>query len=197
MTLLYKILINSNTMNSIKKSIPALVFIAGVILLGVSIFIIGEKSSTDANSNNNEEQVQNIEAKDVGITTFQKEEGAEICLEDGKPVVYLFSTTYCPHCTWAKDAFDQAVKEYVDEGRIKAYHWELDINDNTLTDEAETEVPEEHIQKFLSFNPEGYVPAFYFGCKYYRVGTGHERTNDISSEKGEFITVIEELLNSL
>ena len=185
-------------MNSIKKSIPALVFIAGVILLGVSIFIIGEKNSTDAEgNNNNEEQVQNIEAKDVGITTFQKDEEAEICLEDGKPVVYLFSATYCSHCTWVKDAFDQAVKEYVDKGKIVAYHWELDINDNTLTEEVETKVPEEHIQKYLSFNPEGYVPAFYFGCQYYRVGTGHERTNDLPAEIGEFIAVIEELLNSL
>ena len=37
---------------------------------------------------------------------------------DGKPVIRLYSTTWCPHCVLIKDTFDSVMKEYVDEGKI-------------------------------------------------------------------------------
>ena len=118
----------------------------------------------------------------------------EICMEDGKPVVYLFSTTWCSHCSWVKETFDAAMLEAMDEGKVIAYHWELDTGDNTLTEEVETEVPAEHDKIYRAFNPRGSIPTFVFGCKYYRIGNGYESANDLDAEKTDFETVIETMI---
>ena len=127
------------------------------------------------------------------IKTFEETED-DICKEDGKPLIRLFSTTWCPHCEWIKETFDNTVKEYVDEGKIVAYHWELDINDNTLTEEAEKEVPESEKNIFSKYNPDGGIPTFVFGCKYLRIGNGYESESSLEKEEAEFRAVIEELL---
>jgi len=124
-------------------------------------------------------------------TTFQ-ETSDNLCTIDGKPVIRMFSTTWCPHCIWAKDPFENAVKEY--EGKIIAYHWEIDIGDNTLTETIETEIPEEETNLLKKYNPKGSIPTFVFGCKYLRIGTGHETENNKEAEKQEFIDIIEKLL---
>ena len=127
------------------------------------------------------------------IKTFEETED-DICKEDGKPLIRLFSTTWCPHCEWIKETFDNTVKEYVDEGKIVAYHWELDINDNTLTEEAEKEVPESEKNIFSKYNPDGGIPTFVFGCKYLRIGNGYESESSLEKEEAEFRAVIEEFL---
>jgi len=132
-------------------------------------------------------------AENEEIKTFE-ETGDEICEEDNKPVIRLFSTTWCPHCQWIKDAFDKVAKEYSDKGEIIAYHWELDIGDNILTAEQEKEVPETENAIYQKYNPSGSIPTFVFGCKYSRIGNGYERENDLSKEEAEFRAVIEELL---
>lgn len=106
----------------------------------------------------------------------------------------MFSTTWCPHCKWIKETFDLTVKEYVDSGKILAYHWELDTGDNTLTEETESAVPEAELQVYREFNPRSSIPTFVFGCKYFRVGNGFESTKDLSSETKEFQAVIESIL---
>lgn len=130
------------------------------------------------------------------VTTFSQKKDAKICKTNGKPNIYLFSTTTCPHCTWIKETFDKVAKEYVDAGKINAYHWEIDINDNTLTANKETEVPKEMMAIYQEFNPGGYVPTFVFGCKYFRTGNGFEQQNDLKSEEKEFRAVIEKLIKS-
>jgi len=182
-------------MNRIKKSIPVIIFIIGIVALGLALFLFGEgrfgTKAVDDNSN-----IPEINIQDIDITTFDKTE-EDICKENGKTVVYLFSTTWCPHCSWVKEAFDSLVKEYIDNGKIMAYHWELDTNDNTLTKEEETVIPEEHIKILEKYNPDGYVPTFIFGCKYIRIGTGHEKDDGgLPLEKAEFKKIIEELINS-
>ena len=130
-----------------------------------------------------------------GITTFLKGDD-EICRdEDGKPLVFMFSTTWCPHCQWAEKPFNTVAKEYQDKGLITAYHWEIDINDDTLTEEEESSIPEEHMAIMKKFNPQGSIPTFVFGCKYYRIGAGHEQANDKEAEAAEHRLVIEELLS--
>lgn len=129
--------------------------------------------------------------------TFSAESDAEICVEDGKPVVYLFTTTWCPHCTWIKDTFDSTVLEYVDAGQIVAHHWEVDTGDDSLTEETEAEVPEEDLAVYKEFNPGGSIPTFVFGCKYYRIGNGYERQDDLEAEEAEFREVIEKLLEEV
>ena len=122
------------------------------------------------------------EIETTGFTpgTFDEKAGAEICEVGGKPVIRLFSTTYCSHCVWIKSTFDSVVQEYVDAGKIVAYHWELDTKDNTLTDAVETEVPASEEAVYREFNPKGTIPTFVFGCKYHRVGNGYEQEDDLA-----------------
>ncbi|MCX6798545.1 MAG: hypothetical protein NTW59_00395 [Candidatus Diapherotrites archaeon] len=143
-----------------------------------------------------------------GIKTF-KGSGAALELQGGKPVIRLFSTTTCPHCRWIKETFDSVAKQYVAEGKIVAYHWELETltaADNTLTAEPETVFPESELNVFKQANPGLTVPTFVFGGKYTRIGNGYEASGDtanpqsdlskqhLEQEKQEFIAVIEALI---
>ena len=118
----------------------------------------------------------------------------ELCTEDGKPVIRLFSTTKCPHCAWIKETFDSTIKEYADRGLIVAHHWEFDTGDDTLTDEIETEVPADEVAIYEKYNSRGAVPSYVFGCKYVRIGNGYERENNLEAEKAEFVKLVEELI---
>lgn len=126
--------------------------------------------------------------------TFDYDNAVQVCQENGKPAVYLFSTTDCPHCVWIKDTFDSTVKKYVDEGKIAAHHYELDTGDDTLTEAVETEVPAEAWQIFQKYNAQGAVPMFVFGCQYTRLGNGYEQQGDLKAEAAEFERVIDELI---
>lgn len=130
----------------------------------------------------------------TGIKTFSEKENAQICREDGKPLVYLFSTTWCSHCKWVAATFDKIAQEYNASQKAKVYHWEMDINDNTLTTEKETEVPQQDKAIYQEFNPEGSIPTFVIGCKYFRVGNGYERENDLVAEETEIRAAIEDVL---
>ena len=122
-------------------------------------------------------------------TTFQ-DNGDAVCEEGGKPVIRVFSTTWCPHCKWIKGTVDSLLKEYVAAGTIAAYHWEVDIGDDTLTSQVETAVPPSELEVFKKYNPGGGVPTFIFGCKYVRVGNGYESEGDLAKEAKEFSDVI-------
>ncbi|MFA6533803.1 MAG: thioredoxin family protein [Patescibacteria group bacterium] len=130
----------------------------------------------------------------AGISTFSVKAGAEVCKQDGKPVIYLFSTTWCPHCQWIKETFDTLVKKYVAEGKIVAYHWELDTGDDTLTSAVETAVPAEMEAVYKEFNPKGSIPTYVLGCKYFRVGNGYESQQDLKAEAAEIEAAIADLL---
>lgn len=139
---------------------------------------------------------ENIQEEDmaknpVSIETFTATEDKLCVDENGKPLVILYSTTSCPHCVWIKDTFDAVVSEYEE---ISAYHWELDKGDNVLTDVMESTLPKEHIDILRKYDPEGYVPAFVIGCKYYRIGNGHESNKDLASEAAELKAAIESII---
>jgi thiol-disulfide isomerase/thioredoxin len=127
------------------------------------------------------------------IRTFT-EAGYPLELQDGKPVVRLFSTTWCPHCQWIKSTFDKVASEYAAQGKIVAYHWELDVQDDALTPQNENGIPESEMQVFTKFNPNKSIPTFVFGGKYVRIGNGYEAQNDLAAEEAEFRAVIEALL---
>lgn len=122
----------------------------------------------------------------------------ELCTtEDGKPIIRMFSTTWCPHCKWITTSFEKAIAPFVESGQIVAYHWELDVNDNTLTPEVETEIPEEELAIYQKYNPKGSIPTFVFGCKYARIGNGYEgEDGGEDKEFSEFTQIIEELVGS-
>jgi thiol-disulfide isomerase/thioredoxin len=122
--------------------------------------------------------------------------GKEICLSGGKPVVRLFSTTGCPHCQWIKDTFDKVVNEYIAAGKIVAYHWEWNTKDNTLTNVMETEIPTSEMQIFNSGNPQGWVPFYSFGCKYERIGNNYEgKTDGLVNEEKDFRELLDKLVS--
>jgi thiol-disulfide isomerase/thioredoxin len=127
------------------------------------------------------------------IKTFKAIEGPVETI-DGKPVIRLFSTTWCPHCQWIASTYDRVVSEYVSQGKIVAYHWELDTGDNTLTPEVETAVPASEQAVFAKFNPQNSIPTFVFGGKYWRIGNGYEQQQNLTLEEKEFRAVIEELI---
>jgi len=113
---------------------------------------------------------------------------------DGKPVVRVYSTTWCPHCKWVGPTVDKVLKEYQSKGIIVARHWELDTGDDTLTKIVEIKVPDSELAVFQKANPDGSVPAFVFG-KYFRLGNAFEAEKNLALEEAEFRAVIEKLLN--
>ncbi len=113
--------------------------------------------------------------------------------EEGKPYVILFSTTWCPHCTWIQETFDGLVNEDFAD-KINLQHWEVDIGDNILTSEIETEVPLEILALYQKYNPKGSIPTFVMGCSYVRIGNGYESQNNLNAELQDFKLVINKLL---
>jgi thiol-disulfide isomerase/thioredoxin len=152
----------------------------------------GDGSRGFVNMNNGVEDPFDNEPS--GIMSFDAVNG-DMCREDGKPVIRLFSTTWCRHCQWISDTFDEVVQTYVDDGLIVAHHWELDTGDDTLTTRVEQAVPDDEIAVFQEFNPQESIPTFVFGCKYYRIGTSYEQEDDLEAEAADFTAVIESLLS--
>ena len=167
-----------------------LVFVIGILCLA---FMFAGCTNGDSDDTTGGTGLATGVFVDGAIETFDVADN-EICMEDGKPVIRLYSTTWCPHCVWVADSFDSVAKEYVDAGKIVAYHWEFDTGDNTLTPGVEDGVPESERAIYDQFNPNGTIPTFVFGCKYYRTGTGHEAEDDLTAEENEFRAIIEELL---
>lgn len=194
---------------------PKMAFIFG-ILVGVAVFILigfmvlaiprGGGKFLTANDEKKDQvkqeqptpqanpQPTGMEAKIIGQVGTFDEVSEPICKRNGKPVVLMFSTSWCPHCQWARPLFQAAVKNYVKSGKIVAHDWELDTNDDTLTTAKETAVPQEDKDLYEKYNPSGSIPTFIFGCKYYRVGTGNERSNNTAAEQKEFEDLIDKLL---
>ena len=88
----------------------------------------------------------------------------------------------------------------MDKGLIVGAHWDIDSaskSDNQVTPSVEGAFPPAELSLFQSINPNGTIPTFLFGCKYYRVGNAYETQNDADAEAGEFKAVINKLLDDL
>ncbi len=175
-------------MKSTGTTFLILIVIVGLVL---GIILVSSPNKTSAPTDTNTSQA--TANKDI-IGQFEgfNEYNYEVQKQDGKPVVYLFSTTTCPHCEWIKDTFDKWAKDHSD--KIVAYHWQLDTGDNTLTDAKETAVPQDAESAYSKFNPEGTVPTFVFGGKYSRVGNGFESENNLDKEVEIYNKVLDRLL---
>lgn len=185
---------------------PKTTFIFGLVL-GVAVFAslsmlysylaLGRINANQnvAVENNQEQPAQQNEPTGTPVGSFI-DTGKTLCKDGNKPIVRLFSTTWCPHCQWIKTSFDKVMSEYVAKGKIVAYHWELDTFDNTLTKEVEKEVPASEEAIYNEFNPNGSIPTFVFGCRYYRIGNAFEREGDsgLPKEEQEFKDLIESML---
>ncbi|MAG44642.1 hypothetical protein CL633_02010 [bacterium] len=191
--------------NTIKKdnkkmSIGLSIIGAGFLIALAIFYTSGNKQaniekSIDSDNQKQEQENQEPEKQSLIYNTFSYFKENEICKQDEKPVIRLFSTTWCPHCEWITETYDNIVKEYQDAGKIIAHHWEVDIDDDVLTPEKETQIPSEELAIYKEFNPRGSIPTFVFGCKYFRVGNGYEQENDLEAEEEEFREIIELLIN--
>jgi thiol-disulfide isomerase/thioredoxin len=139
--------------------------------------------------------LSNISVNIESVKTFEQKIGITICKQEDKPIIRLFSTTWCPHSQWIGKTFDYVVREYIKNNQIIAYHWELDTGDNILTKNIEGKVPDSELDIYRTINPTGTVPTLIFGCKYYRVGNGYELQNNSNLEETEFKVLINHLLN--
>lgn len=120
----------------------------------------------------------------------------EVCKQDNKPIIREFGTSWCPHCKWIEKTYQNVVNDYVKQGKVVAYQWYVDVNDDLLTAELENSVPESEIVVFKKFNPRMSIPTFVFGCRFIRIGNGYEDQKDLKAEEEEFKAVIETLINS-
>ncbi|MEA3357223.1 MAG: thioredoxin family protein [Patescibacteria group bacterium] len=190
---------------NVTNVITPVAIILSAIMVSVSLIYVGSNSTETETTPedtlgetivNPEEEVptavDNAPGDIVGEYETFTEYDLEVCKTDGKPEVYLFITSWCPHCTWISDTFDDWAKENAD--KITAYNWEVDTNDNSLTDEVETEIPEEHYAVYEKFNPQGSIPTFVFGCRYARVGNGYESEDNLTKEVESFNKILDEII---
>ncbi len=173
------------------------IIIVGLILIALLLAGCTNPTSNgqDNNSTNNNNNDNNsiLDTNSFNSGSFKAVDNS-VCTINEKPVVRLFSTTWCSHCKWINDTYNKVVKEYVDANKIIAYHWELDTKDDSLTESIEGVIPESELAVYNQFNPKGSIPTFVFGCKYYRIGNGYEIGKRLDLEEAEFREIIEELI---
>ena len=102
----------------------------------------------------------------------------DICKKDGKPTLYFFGSTSCPHCVWQKPVLKKVIDKF---GKEVDYHENID-------NQTDSEV----FEKYTNINP-GYIPFLVFGCKYARTGSGE--TSGEEKEIENLTTLICKLTN--
>lgn len=95
---------------------------------------------------------------------FLIRENAEIIEEDGKPVVFLFTSSICPHCEWQKPVLKEVIDQFEDKVIYKA-------REDTAEDQ----------DVYAQFGTGG-VPLLVLGGKYYREGAGENFGEEAEKE---------------
>lgn len=108
---------------------------------------------------------------------FSEKEGAEIITEDGKPVIYMFTSSSCPHCVWEKPIVREVIAQF---------------GDNVILKEREDTAEDQDV--YNQFGAGG-VPLLILGGKYYREGSGENSGEE--AEKEVLTQYICELTNNV
>lgn len=132
-----------------------------------------------------------VRLEDVDTPTFTYTND-NVCRNEGKPMIMLFSDSRDYHCEWISKIYDSVVKSYGD--KIAAYHWNINTGDNTLTSTTEPRISEIENFWYTKYNKDRTVPTFIFGCAFTRIGNGYEAQNDTGAEEAEFRTIIDALV---
>lgn len=74
--------------------------------------------------------------------------------ENGKPIIYFFGSTTCPHCTWEKPVIQGVMAKF---SGVVSYHENID-----------SEKDKDIFSKYST----GGIPTIVIAGKYYRVGSG-------------------------
>ena len=97
----------------------------------------------------------------------------EVCLEEGKPLLYFFGADTCPHCLWAHPIFNAVASRFGEYVVIKD-------NMNDIVDQ----------DVFYTYNSQGSIPTIVLGCKYYRIGTVGENVEGGDLTEGQNLTAL-------
>jgi len=88
----------------------------------------------------------------------------EVCLENGKPVVYFFGSNGCPHCKWEHPIVQKVMKQF--EGQV-VFHDNMDNSKD---------------MEIFSKYSQGGIPTLVIGCKYYREGSGEQEGEETDAK---------------
>lgn len=108
---------------------------------------------------------ENLESS--GIGRFMKVEN-EVCQENGKPIVYFFGSSTCPHCSWEHPIFEKVVAKF---GNLISFHNNMDEQD------ADQEIWQEYSQ----IHQNG-IPFMILGCQYTQLGSGESAGEEAEEE---------------
>jgi len=108
----------------------------------------------------------NAEQDELAEGSFLKRE-TDVITEDGKPVIYLFTSSTCPHCGWEKPVLQSVIDQFGDTVIYKN-------RENSTED-----------QDIYSSYGNGGVPLVVLGGVYYREGAGEQLGEE---KEKEFLT---------
>jgi len=101
--------------------------------------------------------VKTSEIKVVGEVDNFKITNQQVCEENGKPIIYFFGHSGCPHCQWQHPIISSVTAKF---SNYISFHDNMDSNRDS-----------DVYAKYSDIN-SGYVPFLVLGCKYVRVGSG-------------------------
>jgi thiol-disulfide isomerase/thioredoxin len=153
----YKFYIEINS-----QKYPSFVSTDGKLLIPYDSMDISKASSPGTAGSNQPEMVAKASTDVEG--NFKAITDENVCTEDGKPIIYFFESTTCPHCQWEKPVLEGVVKEF---GSAVSFHESIDGDKDT-----------DVFSKYSS----GSVPTLVIGCKYWRVGSGESQGADTEKE---------------
>jgi len=166
--------------------IPLAIIVAGA-LVGAGVYFGGKQPTPPASPVAVQEEPgqQGNEAGEEEAPQYEKTVGDflvlddEICTEDGKPIVYYFGSSGCPHCTWEHPIIQEVAAQF---GDAISFH---DLMDK----QEEFDV----FEKYININGGG-IPFIVLGCKYVRVGSGERAGEEV--ERQALTQLICELTNN-
>ncbi|MBM3303916.1 MAG: thioredoxin family protein [Candidatus Aenigmarchaeota archaeon] len=93
------------------------------------------------------------------VTTIGNFSSVASAVIEGRPAVYFFGTTWCPHCRWERPIFMNVAAKFA--GYIDLKVTDIDVSQ-----------PPVEMELFSHYSPEGRIPLIIIGGKYFRVGSG-------------------------
>jgi len=157
----------------------------GEIFFPEGIKVNEQPESNNANTTTPEQPA------DQTIGNFSVSE-EDVCLEDGKPILYFFGSKSCSHCAWEHPVVENVAAEF---GDAISFHNNMDSD--------------EDMDVFSNYSSGG-IPTVVIGCKYFRVGSGEnlgeEQESDnlkalicklTGNEPGEVCDGVKDIINQI
>jgi len=102
---------------------------------------------------------------------FTESVGHDLCVdEETRPMIFMFSETWCSYCEQLRPIYTSTVGEYHDQGLVTGVLWQMEEGDDLFTTGHDGGMPSNEYELLLEFNPYASSPTFVFGCRYYLVG---------------------------